>query len=311
MIRILAVLLPGLLLVPGLSDAGKLRIGRVRIGVDIDSPSKKWAVALVPQIKAVRTRFDDSRRALQAVKGSDGKPAYLRKDVADLIDHTGKDLDDAIVKVQPSDLQALQDWAADELGRIQAELPPAQKTAAVPAGFFAPQPVAVVASLGSPKKPPSPKKPAGSKPKPTAPAAPPPDTVPAGKADGLLDEVGKVVDRILFLASHDDLQMKLWVGSTAPHVTFSFWPQGKVKGATPAPAIIRTDGKRGGVLRGLYVYRATWTQGKVTQVIEYPPPAGTQATLSERLDLVNGTGFFCCRFNEQYCYAVKNEKECR
>jgi len=267
------------------------------------------AQALALEIKGVQTRFADSRRALGTVTGADGQPAYLRKDVADLIDHTGKDLDAAIVKVQPSNLQPLQDWVADELGRIQGELPPAPRAASL----FAPQPVAVIASLGAPpkKKPASPKP---ASPKPAAPPAapPPPDTVPAGKTGGLLDEVGKVVDRIFFLASHDDLEVKLWVGSTAPHATFSFWPQGKLKGGSaPAPTIIRTDGKKGGVLRGLYVYKAAWTQGRVTQIIEYPQPAGTQTTPTERLDLVNGTGFFCCRFNEQYCHAVASEKECR
>jgi hypothetical protein len=306
--RVIALLLVGLLLVPGLSVAVGVHVGKVRIGIDIDSNSKKWAKALVPQVKEVQTRFADSRRTLSTVKGADGQPAYLRKDVADLIDRTGKDLDAAIVKVQPSSLEPLRDWVADELGRIQGELPPAPRTASL----FAPQPVAVIASLGAPpkKKPASPK---AANPKPAAPPAPPPpDTVPAGKTGGLLDEVGKVVDRIFFLASNNDLEVKLWVGSTVPHVTFSFWPQGRLKGdSAPAPTIIRTDGKKGGVLRGLYVYKAAWTQGKVTQIIEYPQPTGTQTTPTERLDLVNGTGFFCCRFNEQYCHAVANEKECR
>jgi hypothetical protein len=302
--RAAAVLLAGLLLEAGLSDAGGIHIGRVSIKVD--PPSKKWADVLAPQVKEVQARFDKNRRDLHAVKGSDGTPAYLRKDVADLIDRTGKDLDAAIVKVQPSDLQPLQDWVADELGHVQGELAgPSGKTAAVPSGLFAPQAVAVVASLGHPKKPASPK------PAPLKPAPPPPDTVPAEKSDSLLDEVGKVVDRIFFLASHDDLEVKLWVGSTAPHAMFSFWPQGKVKGSTAAPSIIRTNGKKGGVVRGLYVYKATWTQGAVTQLIEYPQPAGTKVTPSERLDLVNGSGFFCCRFDEQYCHDVDNEKDCR
>jgi hypothetical protein len=45
-------------------------------------------------------------------------------------------------------------------------------------------------------------------------SAPRQDTVPAGTADGLLDEVGALIERIFFLASHDDLEVKLWVGST-------------------------------------------------------------------------------------------------
>ena len=32
---------------------------------------------------------------------------------------------------------------------------------------------------------------------------------------------------------------------------------------------------------------------------------------SERLDLVNGSRFFCCQFNESYCHHVDDEKDCR
>ena len=99
-IRAAALLLMGLLLMAGIPAAGgPLRIGRLKISYE--SHSKQLAQALALEVKGVQTRFDDSRRALHAVKGGDGKPAYLRKDVTDLIDHTGKDLDDAIVKVQP------------------------------------------------------------------------------------------------------------------------------------------------------------------------------------------------------------------
>lgn len=304
-IRAAAFLLAGLLLIPGHpATGGPIRIGRLQISYE--SSTKKLAAALALELKGAQTRFDDSRRALHAMAGADGKPAYLRQDVKNLIDHTARDLDDAIAKVQPSGTEPLRAWTDDELARIQGELAgPPGRTSALPAGLFAPQPVAVIASLGAPPK----KKPAS--PKPAAPAAPPPDTVPAGKADGVLDEVGQVLSRIFTLASNDDLEVKLWVGSTVSHATFSFWPQGKIKDAQPAPTIIRLDGKKEHVLRGLYVYRAAWTEGKVTQIIEYPQPAGTQTTPTERLDLVNGTGFFCCRFNEQYCHAVANEKECR
>ena len=108
--------------------------------------------------------------------------------------------------------------------------------------------------------------------------------------------------------------MKLWVGSTpAPKATFRFWPQGKIKGSAPAPTIIQTNGKRDHVLRGLYAYEAAWAKGAVTELVEYPSPAGASAAelASERLDLVNGSSFFCCRFNEQYCHHVDDEKECR
>jgi hypothetical protein len=123
--------------------------------------------------------------------------------------------------------------------------------------------------------------------------------------------VGEVVGRIFFLAERDDLEVELWVGSMpAPQATFRFWPQGKVKGSTPAPTILRTNGKREHVLRGLYSYRAAWAKGRVTELVEYPNPAGAPLA-SERLDLVSGSSFFCCRFSEQYCHHVANEKECR
>src|SRR4029079_9049932 len=60
-------------------------------------------------------------------------------------------------------------------------------------------------------------------------AAPQEGMITAEQANRLLDQVGEVVGRILFLAAHDDLEVTLWVGSTpAPHATFSFWPQGKI-----------------------------------------------------------------------------------
>jgi hypothetical protein len=118
------------------------------------------------------------------------------------------------------------------------------------------------------------------------------------------------MNRIFVLASHDDLEVKLWVGSMpAPKAKFSFWPQGTVKGSTPAPTLIQTNGTRGHVLRGLYVYHAAWRQGPVTWVINYPNPAGPSVS-GERLDLVNGSSFFCCQFKDGYCRHVDSEKDC-
>ena len=53
-------------------------------------------------------------------------------------------------------------------------------------------------------------------------------------------------------------------------------------------------------------------QGAVTELIAYPNPAGASAAgiASERLDLVNGSSFFCCRFDQQYCQHVASKKEC-
>lgn len=301
--RAAAALLVGLLAASPPIASKTIQIGRLKVSVE--SPSKRLAQALAPEVQKVQERFGENRRALPTVRGKDGKPAYLRQEVAGLITRTGEDLDQAMEKVQPSGLKPLRDWAAEELGRIQGEIAaPARKAAAVPSGLFPPRAVAVVASLrefpllGLAK---------GKT------AAPQQDTLAAEKAESLLDQVGEVAGRIFLLAEGDDLEVKLWVGSTTPRTTFSFWPQGQVKGVAAAPLIIRTDGKRGGVLRGLYVYRAAYSKGPVTEVIQYPNPAGTPATrlTSERLDLVNGSTFFCCRFSEQYCGHVENEKECR
>ncbi|HEX5718321.1 MAG TPA: hypothetical protein VF179_19320, partial [Thermoanaerobaculia bacterium] len=108
-----------------------------------------------------------------------------------------------------------------------------------------------------------------------------------------------------------DLEVELWVGSTpAPKATFRFWSQGNIKGSTPAPTIVQTNGKRKRVVRGLYVYKAAWTKGAVTEVVEYPNSAAASLE-SERLDLVNDSSYFCCQFKEAYCHHVDDEKECR
>jgi hypothetical protein len=296
--RAAAVLLAGLLLVD-LSVAGQtFTFGRSKRRLN---PAAVLAGALALQVGVVQEKFGRNRRALHTVQLLGGQPAYPRQEVAGLIAHTGEDLDQAIAAGRPSGMEPLRAWSAEEIGRIQAELAAAgQKTAAAPSVLSTPRAIARVASReGFPAL------------RLAQAAAPQQDAVAADQANRLLDEMGKVIGKIFFLASHNDLEVKLWVGSTVPHAMFSFWSQGKIKGTSPAPTIIRTDGKRGGVLRGLYVYKATWTQGEVTQVIEYPQPAGTQATPSERLDLVNGSGFFCCRFDEHYCHAVAKPKECR
>ena len=307
-IRKAGVLLIGLLFAAGVAAASvSIHVGPLTVGINVDSHSKKLAAALKTQAEEVKRRFDENRRALRTMQGSDGKPAYLRKDVVELTARTSEDLDKAIENVGP-DLRPLKDWSDDELARIQAELGTGPKTAAFPSDLFAPQAVAVIASLGSP-----PKKPASPKAAPPKPVAPPPDTVPAEKSNGILDEVAAVVSQIFTLAANNDLEVKLWVGSTAKHTVFSFWSQGQITKDAPALHTIRTDGKLDHVIRGLYLYRAAWTQGAVTQSIQYPNPAGTPPaqTPSERLDLVRGSRFFCCRFDQSYCHHVNDEKDCR
>jgi hypothetical protein len=143
-------------------------------------------------------------------------------------------------------------------------------------------------------------------------AAPQQGTINAERTNQLLDQLGAVVGRIFFLAKRDDLEVKLWVGSTpAPKATFRFWSAGQVKGSAPAPTIIQTNGKRDRVLRGLYAYHASSGKGPVTQLIRYPNTTGAPADASEPLDLVNDTSFFCCQFEDGYCRHVAKEKECR
>jgi hypothetical protein len=294
----------GLLLAACLPAAGQIQI-RIPGGTfSFESDSKKLAKALAQQVGEVKKSFETNRRALQTVPGPGGVPAYPRQEVAGLIDDTEKELDQAIERVGEPDLEPLQAWAAEELRGIREELSgPSGQTAAWLPGL--PRIAARVASLG---RLPLPALASVSA------AAPKRETIPAETSNRLLDEVGAVVSRIFVLAERNDLEVKLWVGSIpVPKATFSFWPKGKIKGTAPASRIMRSNGKRERVLRGLYDYSAGLSQGAVTELVRYPSPAGAPAsrTASERLDLVNGSSFFCCRFNEQYCHHVNDEKECR
>jgi hypothetical protein len=297
-------LLAGLLLAASLPAAGQFKVRLGRTTFTVESSSKKLAVALAQEVGEVQQRFGSNRRALRTVRGPGGEPAYSRQEVANLIDSTRRDLDQAIEKVGEPGLEALSAWSAEELRRIQEELaaPPGQ-TAALPLGLSSPRAVARVASLAGLPGVAS-----------VSGAAPQQETIAAETSNRLLDQVGEVVGRILFLAERDDLEVRIWVGSTpATHARFNFWPQGKVKGTAAAPLIIQTNGKRDRVLRGLYAYRAALADGAVTEVVQFPNPASASADrlTSEQLDLVNGSSFFCCRFHEQYCHHVADEKECR
>lgn len=300
------ILLACLLLAAVLPAAGKkLTIGIGGARATFETSSAQLAAAVAQQVGAVQGRFGANRATLKAVKDSKGKAAFAQEDVAGLIVRTREDLDQALEKAQPGKTEPLRAWAAEELGGIQREL-----TATANRAAFSPPAVAVVASLGAPPRPkPAPPKAASPKPVP-----PQPPTVPADVANGLLDQVAAAVNRIFVLASHEDLEVKLWVGSTpAPKATFRFWSKGSVKESPPAPTILQTAGKKDHVLRGLYSYRATWGKGPVVQVIEYPALAGSSAAgmSSERLDLVKNSRFFCCQFNESYCHHVDDEKDCR
>jgi hypothetical protein len=297
-----AVLLAGLLAAgqPAAGQTYTYKLGKTKPPED---SSKALAEELTVQMQLARKTFEKNRKTLRIVQLPGGKPAYLRENVDALISHTREDLKRAIENIRLADTKSLSNWTTEEIQGIQAKLAatPVATAASLP-GFSTPRAVAVVASLGG--------LPLGLA---SVGVAPQPETVSTETSNGLLDEVGNVISRILFLSSRNDLYVKLWVGSTPKTgAKFSFSAQGQIKGSTPAPVIIKTDGKKDLVLRGLYVYRATHAEGPVTELIQYPSPAGVPAaqTASERLDLVNGSRFFCCRFDEHYCQHVADEKEC-
>lgn len=302
--RAAAAVLAGLLVLAAGQPAGgqitfKYHLGRSEARKD--STQNDLAGALAAQMQAAQQTFIRNRNLLHLVTVH-GKLAYKRQEVVDLIAHTREDLDKAIDHVQPVTTAPLRAWAADAIQAVADQLaPPPGQTAAAFRDGSTPRAVAVVASLG------------GLSPfwLASVSAGPQQDTVPADTSNGLLDQVGNVISRIFGLASHGDLWVPIWVGSTAPHSTFQFWAYGQIQGSAPAPLIIQTDGFKK-ALRGLYAYKATHTDGAVTEFVQYPSPAGSSAaqTPSERLDLVNGTGFFCCRIEDGYCQHVAGEKEC-
>ena len=261
--RAAAVVLVGLLFAAGHpASSGGIRLGRLKVSVE--SPSKPLAQALALQVGVVQQRYGENRRALRTVKGADGKPACLQQEVVGLITRTGEDLDQAIEKVQPSGTEPLRAWAA------RARAHPGKDRASAGPHRLASRP------LRSPRRRRVRQPPEARVADCSRAQSPLPQSrrqIPAETSNRLLDEVAEVVNRILFLADHDDLEVKLWVGSTpAQKATFRFWPQGNVKGSTPAPTILQTEGKQDHVLRGLYSYRATWAKGAVTRAHRVPQP---------------------------------------
>jgi hypothetical protein len=291
--RFCAAALTALLAVPA---AGQL------IQINIGARTARIAVRLTQEVELVQRSFDRGRRDLPTVPGPGGVPEHPRAAVAALIDDTEADLEQAMVRVDP-DLAALDAWAKEEIRKVRAELgaaPPAVAARLHPLPWR--NTIAFAATKPKPK------------PQPPAPPAPQPDTLAVARSNELLDRVENVIGKIFFLASHDDLEVKLWVGSTpTSEATFRCWPQSGIKGSAPAAVTLRANGKRAKVLRGLYAYKAAWTKGAVTEVLEYPPSPGTSAASmpSDRLDLVNGSNNFCCRFGEKYCSHVDDEKDCR
>ncbi|HEX3532007.1 MAG TPA: hypothetical protein VH988_33530 [Thermoanaerobaculia bacterium] len=304
--QVASILLANLFFAASLDASGHtIHIGRLALGFGLDSSTKELSQALTPKVEAVRTKLSESRHALHTLNGPGSVPAHPVQEVNDLVTRTGTDLDEAIEQVGAPELAGLRAWSADKLRSIQEQLKalPVQTAVAFP-GFSNPRAIALVANL---KSRPLPAKAGSAAPKTMT------KTVPADVSDRLLDKLGDVVDRIFFLASHDDLEVKLWVGSTpAQKVDFRFWTQGQIKGSAPEPVTIRTNGKKEHILRGLYSYLATLPQKSGSHLIAYPSQAGAPAggLASEQLDLVTGSNFFCCHFDDGYCQHVADEKEC-
>lgn len=337
--RAATVLLAGLLLAASAPAWGQLGF-RIQFGGRRPQETKASvvAVALAKAVQQVQQRFDQGRRALPVQTGPGGEQAYPREKVMELVDVTEKDLDQAIERVGEPGLAALRYWAAEELRRVRSELEisPGARIAAASRG---PQAVAVVASLGSYALPASDSpcpcaangSAAGAHSKELAGAkvslyplpgvvqakteARQQDTIGAERSNQVLEHVGQMIGRLFFLAANDDLEVDLWVGSTPKQpAAFRFWSQGFGKGSPPAPTIIRTNDKRKRVLRGLYSYRASFGDGPVVEYLSRDASGPAHAGLgddSERLDLVNGTSFFCCRFDDKYCHHVDSAKDCR
>jgi len=305
--RIAAILLASILCATGL-DAGGWTIHVGPFDVGYKSHTKELSQALTLKVQVVQTRLAENRRVLPTLTGPGGVKVHPVQEVSDLITRTGTDLDQAIEEIGKPELAGLLAWSAQKVQNIQDQLKTLPVQAASLPGVSTPRAVAVVASL---EWLPLPAK--NSTPPKTKTQAPKTQAVPADASDRLLDQLEEAVDRLFFLASHDDLEVKLWVGSTpAQRATFRFWTQGQIKGSSPKPIIIKTNGKEEHVLRGLYSYLAALPKGSVTELIAYPSQAGAPAAqvASEQLDLVNGSSFFCCRFKDQYCQHVASEKEC-
>jgi hypothetical protein len=308
-------LLAGLLLAVSPPAAGQIEF-KITIG---GGGTAKLAKHLAQEMGQVQRKFDEDRVALPIVKGPGGIPAYPRQAVLDLIDATAKELDRAVERVKEPKLAGLEAWATEEIERSRHKLEKPSPPGTAAASFSRTRAVPVFAAFtGGRSRGPrtAPRKTPPKTAPPPSPEPPKPDpleatTVGIAESSPILDQVGRAIGRIFALADKNDLEVKLWVGSTpAQRVAFRFWPKASAQGA-PSPTIIKTDGRKDHVLRGLYAYSASLGSGPVTEVIQSDRPDGSASRDSERLDLVNGSSFFCCRFEEKYCHHVEDEKECQ
>lgn len=290
--------------------------GQIQINFKFGGGSSKLSKHLAQEMDLVRKKFSEDRAALPIVPGPGGVPAHPRQAVVDLVNSAERELDHAVEQVKEPRLAGLTAWGDEQIENSRRQL---ERPATVAAATFSgPRPVAMFASFAGAKHGPRTPPKAGP---PLPPAPPKPDpleatTVGTTETQQILGQVEKVIERIFALADKDDLEVKLWVGSTpAEHAIFRFWPKSTAQGAPPTPTIIKTDGWEKHVLRGLYDYKASATLGSkaVTAFLESGPgQAGSAPSLaSEKLDLVNGSSFFCCRFDDNYCHHVDDPKECQ
>lgn len=304
--------------------AGAPVSGQIEISFKFGGGKEKLAKNLAQAVSQVRLKFGADRLALPLVKGVGGAPAYSRQAVLDLVDSTAKELDHAVERVKEPNLAGLESWARNQIesSRKALEKPAGSGETGKPSGtaeLAEPRGGVVFAAFrsgGKPKTPP--RKPAPKAAPPAPPAPPQPDpleatTVPVAESNSVLDQVGRVIERLFVLADTNDLEVELWVGSTPrDQADFSFSAQSAAKGAPLKPTTLRTNGSRKHVLRGLYKYRASLSKGSkaVKEILEsgQRSDGGMQ---SDPLDLVDGSRFFCCRFDDNYCHHVDDPKQCQ
>lgn len=307
----LVILLAGLLLVSSLPIDGRTWTIKLRrqhkVSIVVENADTAVAQELAKQVEGVHDAFVTRKNALTILRSGKGS-GYDPVEVNALLDHTREDLSQAIQQAGKSSLGPLDAWAKDKLQEIQSEVPPPAPIASLPEPY-APRATAVFAvsrGFGFPML--ATNKPAPKKPK----AAPPkPQGIPVSATDRILNQAEEVIRQIFTLADTNDLWVDVWAGSTpSDKAFFSFWAHGAVKGADKSAAVIKTDNWKKHMARGYYDYEIKWPTGAVTLTIKYPDP--TADVPSERLDLVQGSEFFCCEFNKSgNCHHVEDQKDCR
>ena len=136
---------------------------------------------------------------------------------------------------------------------------------------------------------------------------------PPRTADGLLDQVGAGGRPDLHPRRPATISGRTLGGQQpAKNTRFSFWSQGKIKGAAPATHH-RQDQRQAEArpARSLFLPRQP-DKAERSPNGRVPNPAGApRRSPSERLDLVNGNRLLLLPFDEKSCHHVDDEQECR